>query len=71
MGIVLGIGMAVLMITVAGGMINSSGGVGMIHNMAPWIIGLALDMNVAAVGIINAALGINVAAVGIINAAWK
>ena len=54
--LVVDLGMAVLTITVAGGMLNSGGGVSM--------IGVALGMNVAAVGIINAALGMNVAAAG-------
>lgn len=45
--------MAVLVITMAGGMSNSSGGMGMISvalaviDMAPGIIGLALGINVA------------------------
>ena len=49
-------------VTVAGGMIDSNGGGGMIGNMALVMIGVAMEM-------IAVALGMNVAAVGIINAA--
>ena len=55
MGIIPGVG-------VAGGMIDSNGGGGMIGNMALVMIGVAMEMNAVT-------LGMNVATVGIINAA--